>query len=692
MGEAIRLTLSFTNTGSEVRGLDLANYDRAGRLHIDRYALDPEGVDPLRDYFDRGLVGLGGLRRTETLSERPTEVQRTLNEYIQIRQPGRYQLRVESARVEGVLCASGPIELVIRPADAQADAMALERARTLMRGREESQREGLRQLRFLQTEEAAQTMVRLMARTPGPEDAGINVLEGFLLDLAFGLYGSPHREAILDAMDAALAVPDAQISPLFVDTLVRLRAQQERPGYLPQYPTEPESQRRWRRLETTYQEHRREIRERVCGRLLDGLGDKEARASDVAVATLLELNLRASSAVTNRLQQEIGTRLPNFAPTSQTRFLRDRWRQVVDPALVPALQAIADADGSDPNVRTLALRRLMELAPEEGRRRIVAELGRHPLRLGYAVREQPLLPLGPVPALDEVLATGVERHDHEFDLRARLLAQYGSPAILERVRAVQARHPRGSDTAEGALLAYLARVDARAGQDLIARVRAADTVLKQGVLANELAAAMEYDRAPSIELALIAMLRTEAPHAITTAARALQKHGSARGKEALFAALARSPSDPQVEDALTSALLRGRGWVLTEAERTRLDELRITTQAVAVQDAVSVMIVFDLSGSVLVHVGEFSSSSPAESLAPASGGARRHFVLPGGDVDAERGVRPVRARALDDLVFKLAQYPAGTQVHASILSDAGEANEVGVALRGWLEAHGLVPL
>jgi len=63
-GEIIPLVLSFTAETKDRYSADTREYDRSGRLDIERYCVEPEAPDPLESYFKLGHIGggLGGIQ------------------------------------------------------------------------------------------------------------------------------------------------------------------------------------------------------------------------------------------------------------------------------------------------------------------------------------------------------------------------------------------------------------------------------------------------------------------------------------------------------------------------------------------------------------------------------------------------------------------------------------------------------
>lgn len=713
-GEVVQLALSFASSEANTHRLDAGTYDRAGRLHADRYALEPsEGVvDPLADYFDRGRMGMGGLRQMPMLETTPTVIERDLNEYLQVRRPGTYALRVDTTRVsmdgKQIVCGSRVLQLEVLPLDEVASSDTLRDVLRVLdgEGTEDEKSAAARRLRFLPTEDAARAMVRLLAGQN--EGAG---------DLSFGLIGSPHRSVIIEAMSAALTEPDVGVSTRFFDTLRRLSAHQERPGYLPPWPDDLAMQARWRSSESAYVEHRSLITDRLATLLLASLPEKRGSASDVTFATLLETAFQSAESPSwmPALRPQIGRRLLTMDAQAQSRFLSDRWRQVADMSLVPALTAMADAPETDEGSRALALARLVELAPDRATPRIHAEIQRVPLRFVYfRARQAFVLPAGAISALDESLAAGIERADHEQDIRAHLLARYGSPTILPRVRAALARNPeRGSSAYQGAMLSYLLRVDGvRAVRDLAIRAQGLSTDLERGVFAAALASAAEYAWHAALETQLRAILAIEGvgeagSNAVVIAARTLGRYGSAASEEPLWVRLeahhqryhgreeAQSGEPWQIEDALVTALARGRGWHLDHTRLLRLRRVLLSETAGAAlgqlrsEQPFTLTVFLGMNGDIRASVGRYQFDSHTRPLRPLRAGVDRHFALSGSTVPPARGTRRVHAPAVDGLLRKLAQLPPNSEVRVAVLPATHEGRTLQRSLVRWIDSHGM---
>jgi hypothetical protein len=675
-GERIPVELSFSSSVPERYLVDLAQYDRSGRLSSDTYCVAPAGgaTDPLRDYFDDGIFIGGGMRSVPVLGEEPQTLVFDVNEWLRFDAPGLYRLYVRSDRIEreneasealaidhGV-ATSDMVSFEVLPDDPDWSALEARRATSALDGEEspateQERREAARTLRFLGTTEAAREMAERFRGN-----------RRFDFDLDLGLIASPHREEVVSLLEERLDAPDFPVSSPLLSTLVLLRNKLDHPQSRGRYPTDDAAaQKRWIAVSEEARAAREATLARYTERLAARLDHKTGFARASSLATLMEeVNMRIGSrsygpppAWYPRVVEQLPRVFPDLREETQSSLLRGRWRRIAGPAMIPVLSRLAGEAAPTPDLRALALRRLFELAPEEGRERILAYLRAPGLPLGYeAFPTLAGLPDATLPDVDDALAGRFERCAagpcaDDYALVVKLLARYATPAVADRVWDAWAASPGHWDPAVGAgLLAYLTRVDpsraALVAQGEVARHRQLGQVyfLRQ---------AAEVRMGPTIERALIAALDDRDANVAADAATVLGRHGSAAALPYLFRRLERwsatwrgragdlrrrfsrqSPNegDIQLEYALRVAIADGAGWVCDGAALEKLEALLVTKQE---KEAVAFPRSYWTSGRLGL------------SLEPYDDGTIHGTVA------------QYRPDSLDEVKRKIAQFPPGTR-------------------------------
>src|SRR5882672_9444532 len=97
IGETIPLQLDFSSIVKDRYQINMAQYDRGGRMDYEHFTISPTqgAVDPL---LTRNWGG-GGLTSFGYLSSKPLTIKLNLNEWVCFTKPGEYQLIVSSNRV-----------------------------------------------------------------------------------------------------------------------------------------------------------------------------------------------------------------------------------------------------------------------------------------------------------------------------------------------------------------------------------------------------------------------------------------------------------------------------------------------------------------------------------------------------------------------------------------------------------------
>ena len=708
-GEVIALELSFASAKPETFTLDAATYDRSGRLHSDGFALDPRdgAVDPIADYFNELQAFMfGGLRGIPDLTEKPYLINVELNEWQRIDKPGRYRMYVVSSRVgrkgggRGVFLENGRspvvsnvIEFEILPPDQKWARQKLTQTLATLDKPDSDRNAACRILRFLGTTAAATEMRK---RFRGDD----NKCEW---EYKFGLIGSPHRDFVIRDMENAISLREQPVTSHFVNTL-SLLVFTKRAGPSPPYVGDSEEQFKQRQV---LMDKRRsvydELRLHYLRQLVMAIPQKQGQARATSLQTLLdnrsELNTGDLSQWSTLLASlpEVFNRLSLY---DQLRLLQYQWKPIASAAMLPVLREVFNYSYKPANtspedifdafrqeeLRSIALRRLNELSPDEGRRLILAEIQRPKLRVDVAVLR--LLPDETLPELNPVLLANLEeaRRTGSWHINdnSELVERYATDEILSRVRAVYESQSVGrwDCRTQAALLAYFFRVaPATAGEDLNKALAAKDRGYA-GCFNRVLKDVAELHMSAEVEEVATAALDSEDSEVVSQAASVLADYGSADAEKALWqrfekwneeATQTRSAetgeeklTDDQVkiEKALREALTSGQAWLSDPEKLKRVRELCLTEKSRAELDYMIT------SWDPQIYVA-FNSL------------VDKPYTL---------GVANYEPKSLDALKQKLLQFPKGTvfKFKTSVgRGDKSVADDMFQQLKTYLEEHGM---
>ena len=511
---------------------------------MDRPTVTPleRAVDPLEDYFDSGLFGFigGGISRTPpVLGQDPVSVSLLLNEHVRFERPGRFRLFVMSGRVHPVdefsplPVTSNAVDVEILPADPSWERRQIAGSvATLRDGGDGTELAPCRVLRFLGTPDYP-------------------VRARFLRNLAFLNWLTRHPDHTASA-GTPVASPevrrnahDASVDESFED-------------------------------------------------LADALATKEGLALAISAMTLIGHVRSGGPESLPPAVEAQRSRLPAvfdlLTEEEQLSLLDYDWRAIRHRGLLPVLRRILDQPPTGPArrepVRDAALRRLYELAPAEGRRRILRKIRSGDSTMDAATLG--MLPDATLPELEHELMTRLETAPDE-DLTGELLARYASAAVLPRmVRWLRANLGERACRPLHALLAYAVRLNPDEGLPLVrealsrrARTGCYETVLQE-------VAALHAD--PGLAALAMEALEDANHQVVQSAARTLQDHGTAEARDALWNQLTRryaqavnqgrNPADKRLRELswsgwrtqqiLAHALAEGQGWRLELADLSRL--------------------------------------------------------------------------------------------------------------------------
>lgn len=601
-GEAIPIQLSFTSPLPNRYQINLATYDRSGRMSYEQFVIHPaEGTeDPLLLYFDSigGFMG-GGITTFKFLSSVPIEVSLNLNEWVTFEKPGNYELKVVSRRVDDTRAGGDPyanivdlesntIDLRIVPASpawqraqlAKIIAALNEGRRSENYTRGESYWKALTALRYLGSEAAARELARRLRGENNNTD----------FNCMAGLIGSPKRAAGTEEMNNLLDDPAFPVSPMFLEAM----------AIIPLDPSSPPSslqQQRKKNLAALYQ------------RLVSAVVNKQGKALAVSVDTLM------SGSSTILPSEQMRQLMPQFIrsfrmlpPAEQAFWLQDRWNEIKDPSWIPFLRETALHYQNFPELRVTpayeslqvsgaALLRWYELDPTEARDAVLAEITRPKPRYNASILG--ILPDKTLPGASQIIAQNfLSTDDYEIEGNlASLLFRYADASVMPEVLA-KAGELVGDWACEpqDKTLAYVLKFDPADARPLIERAIEARGPGQSACNHMVFTGIGKLQSSPVLEELAVASLNDPDPQVAMDAAAYLGEHGSATAEQALwtryeqwnqtwagreselrFVFGRQSPHawDAGLGEALGRALATGVGWLADQSVLSRIQEFAV---------------------------------------------------------------------------------------------------------------------
>ena len=663
-------------------------------LAVKRFELSPRTgvVDPLRDYLST-VGGWSGVppRMFPFVKAGGSWAAAAMNEWFRFDRPGKYRLDVLAYAVRSrheayslrpdsaPTLRSNTLEFEIVPADGAWQAATLQRALTLIETKsyDEQQQQGCRILRFLATPEAVDKMVEHYADPNCPEQ-----------EFRYGIFAYPDRAYAVRKMEDGILEPAIAVSAGYLDTLARLSACLQRPDALPGDDGQNLGESGWPMGGAEGVGDLIEAeQDRYVQELLGALDNKLDRPRALCLTaifdspyfgrpTLLKSNGSASVA---KLRAEIAAVFTELPPSDQSLLLNIRWENIAGPAMIPVLKRLYENPPAWMNEQSTAfvLDDLYRLDPAEGRALILAEMKRPSPRLD--LRFVRLLPEKEIPELDDALIENLEAGNGDEDKLLQLIGRYATPAIFQRVLAMEeSRVVKLPCEAQAALLSYAVKSDPARGAAMLEECLGAHNGCSLGALAKVAAGQMT----PEIQRLAAAHLGDADSQASAAAATVLGRYGSAEVEQLLWERLeqwharwaGRASELPNgygvglqngletaLELSLIGALGAGHAWFAGPAEVARLARLCVST----------------------------GGCQRVSALAASAEEATHLINVYGFEPDYHASVAQYEVDSIDSLKQKLAQFPEGASFTWSFAGNEAQGASILADLRAFLKSHGM---
>ena len=526
-------------------------------------------------------------------------VRADLNGYVPRLKPGRYRAALVASRLirkgGGPLSSvwgyaepaeylvSSRIEFTVIPATSEWTKRTVEKAVAVLEsplpnspGGYQDRVTAARRLRFLQHPLAWEAAMAHYGVEPGSND------------LLFGLWEAPRSAEVCALMRRRLAEPEQYVTFYYLTYLtdICLRA---RPDFDP----------RQRNAEVAARGDA--IREEAAAALAAGLDRKTGVRKGAAIYSLLEHleYVRNNSshpadlpAWLPQLRREAAAAYFDLPPYMRGGlFSSGFWPLLRGPEMAALLRTVLAAKVTDYNAEqhwNAALRRLFEVAPEEARARILAEMRNPETRIDAATLA--LLPPESVPNMDDDLVrtlAGAQRlPGGNARMAAAMLARYASPRALGRIKAI---FESQQNPCQPELMAYFLRVDP-AYADAVFHRHSWDMHGPAPCAWEYFTITPKLRMHAVLERYLAAYLMHEDVRLKQAAAEALMRYGSPAAQAPLWHAYRyfhdfwknrRSEITPMsanemLECSLRSAIARARNWLAREPDLRLIESLCLT--------------------------------------------------------------------------------------------------------------------
>jgi hypothetical protein len=596
IGEPITFFLELT-AGKEGYSAD-STPDGANPIS-DAISISPEaGVNYWLNEYPGGGRGFRDHFTIAKLTTTPLRIPIQLNDSIRIDRPGRYSVKVTTGRVRpqsdghthepALKLTTNEVSFEVQSMSEADEEKEIKRLSELFDSARswQAQEQIGREIAYLTGDVAAREKVRRFLNADGKSG-------NYYHQIHNGLFIARNRALVLQLLETTMRDPKTPVSSGMLAVVTRLRSLRQRAGSPVSRPyvqgvlthnADPE-------LTTIKDDY---VTELAAG-LDKRSGDAQTRTA-MTILTNLPKDPQTSAALLSEVRRILLAQFDTLHPFDQEYLTRVYWEQLRDPSLVPSLKKMLSSSSgvASKNIHDSALKRLLEIAPDEARPYVISEI-RDPTSL-VALEILSSLPDKSLPEVDYSLLEQIRRFVSSkisFDRtylkqKASLTARYATKSIYADVMDIyrNAGDKLPMETRPG-FLAYFARHNE---EEALPLIHSALRGLPPGQDFNLLPDLTRLYFSEAIDALLRERLQSDEPQTAGTAAYLISLHGAASDQKVLEERLRRWRSDWRdrsaeaetnsqgtVERELILGLTRAKSWKLS-SERVRELEQSCLTQ------------------------------------------------------------------------------------------------------------------
>lgn len=585
IGEPIKLVLEFT---ADRDGYQVDTYADRDALPTDNIVISPDsGVAHWLEEFMSGRYFMRDVISLAPLSASPKRIEVLLNTTLRFDHPGRYTARVISRRVTTVSTprvyrpptpySTNEVSFEIQPMSATDEEKAVQRLSAALDATRNWQAEEklTEELSFLTGDPSTREKVKRFLNAEGRSG-------NYAQHIAYGLYIARNRALVFQLLEAAMRDPKIPVTTSLLGAVTKLRLLRENSG-LPLKPLvnvagDSVGDPRFNAIQDAY-----------VGELAAGLAKRTGKSQTTTATTILTRLPKApetAGAILREVRPLLLQQFEELHPYDKEYLLRVYWDQLRDPSLLPVLKQMLKSQGmASKNIHDTALKRLIEMAPDEARPFVVSEILDPTSLVDFDVLQS--LTDSSLPEIDAPLLEQIRRLSSfqsnpmifiYLKHKTSLAARYATVAIYSDLMGLyQQIGVKWPLDARAALFAYFARYNEKEALPLIEQTL---VDLEPGQDFNLLPALTRLYYSDGIGALLRRRLEGDDPRAASTAAYLLGLHGPPSDKEIIEARLERWRKEwgnraAEAQINLQGTVEREMIWALTRSKSWKLSPERI---------------------------------------------------------------------------------------------------------------------
>jgi hypothetical protein len=590
-GDPIRLVLEFT---ADHHGYDVDTVRDTTNSPSDTLFFTPEtGVSHWLDEYLSGNRFLRDYFSVQKLSPAPTRVEIILNSVVRFERPGRYSVKVRTSRVtqrkdindrapRAITLTSNEVSFDVQlmsEADEAKEVQRLSAALDVSRD-VQSEEKLTQELSFLTGDISTREKVRRFLNAEGRSG-------NYFQNISLGLFSARNRGLVFQLLEAALRDPAQPVSYGLLGVVTKLKLLRQNEG-LPKRPTtnvvmlEPLGDPQYNAIQDAY-----------VMELAAGLAKRTGKSQTTTAMTLLSrLSKTQQTAALNEVRQVLIQQFQDLHPFDQEYLLRVYWDQLHDPSLLPVIkQILSGKDKASKMVHDTALKRLIELTPDEARPFVVSEIIDPTSLVDFEILRSladTTLPETDAPLLAQIRGFSSSNYGVIFlKQKASLAARYATVGIYQSLMELyQQSGAKLPLETRACLLAYFARYNENETLPLVEQVLAG---LEPGQDFNFLPNLTRLYYSDGIDGVLRKRLENDEPRAVSTSAWLMAKYGPASDQQVIEARLerwrkewasraaeAQANLQGTAEREMVEALMRAKSWKASTEQVKELEQGCVT--------------------------------------------------------------------------------------------------------------------